>query len=165
MFVAASPSHAVVPSHMPFSDPMWVSDECACVDLSEYVVSSRDPPDSSELAEFEVQMAELVPNNHGDRLRPWTMASKAQNPTEWAVVAAAVLSTVAGLRVGEMAGIKVRGRDGIRGTITFWDEKVNRGAYSRRVVPWALRWLRFLHWWAICKLGRTLHDTIFSEPR
>ena len=47
------------------------------------------------------------------------MASHAQHPTERAVVAAPVLSTVAGLRVGEMAGIKVRGLDGIRGTITF----------------------------------------------
>ena len=29
------------------------------------------------------------------------------DPTEWAVVAAAVLSMVAGLQVGEMVGIKV----------------------------------------------------------
>ena len=42
------------------------------------------------------------------------------------MVVDAVLWTVAGLRVGEMAGIKVRGLDGIRCTITFWDEKVNR---------------------------------------
>ena len=45
------------------------------------------------------------------------MASQNQYPTEWAVVAAAVVSTVAGLRVREMAGSKVRGVDGIRGTI------------------------------------------------
>ena len=39
------------------------------------------------------------------------------------MVAATVLLMVAGLCIGEMAGIKVRGLDGIRGTITFWDEK------------------------------------------
>ena len=33
------------------------------MDLSEYVVSGWDPPDSGELAEFEVQMKELVPSN------------------------------------------------------------------------------------------------------
>ena len=42
-----------------------------------------------------------------------TMASQAQNPTERAVAAVAVLSTVVGLCVGEMAGIKVPGHDGI----------------------------------------------------
>ena len=47
---------------MPLFFPMQVGDECACVDLSEYVVSGQGPPDSSELAEFEIQMAELVPN-------------------------------------------------------------------------------------------------------
>ena len=47
------------------------------------------------------------------------MAAQAKNPTDWAVVAIAVLSTMAGLRVGETAGIKVRGLDGIPGTITF----------------------------------------------
>ena len=81
------------------------------------------------------------------------------------MVAVAVVLTVAGLRVGEMAGIKVRGLDGIRGTINFWDEKVNRRTYSRRVGPSALRWVRFLHWWEIRKLGRTQHDKIFSGPR
>ena len=81
------------------------------------------------------------------------------------MVAVAVMSMVAGLRVGEMAGIKVRGLDGIGATITIWDEKVNRRAYSRRVGPRALRWVRFLHWWAIRKLGHTPHDTIFSGPR
>ena len=45
-----------------------------------------------------------------------TMADQAHNSTEWAVVTA-VLSTVAGLRVGEVEGVKVRGRDGIKGTI------------------------------------------------
>ena len=47
------------------SHPMRVSDECECAgeDLSEYVVSGRDAPDSDELAEFEVQMEEFVPNN------------------------------------------------------------------------------------------------------
>ena len=64
-----------------------------------------------------------------------------------------------------MAGIKVRGQDGIRGTIAFWDEKVNRRTYSRGVGPWALRWVRFLQWWAIRKLGRTQHDKILSGPR
>ena len=44
---------------------MWVSDECECAgeDLSGYVVSGRDAPDSDELAEFEVQMEEFVPSN------------------------------------------------------------------------------------------------------
>ena len=68
-------------------------------------------------------------------------------------------------RVGEMAGIKVRGLDGITGTSTFWDEKVNRKTYPRRVGPWALKWVRFFHRWAIRKLGRTQHDKIFSGPR
>ena len=81
------------------------------------------------------------------------------------MVAAAVLSTVAGLRVGEMAGIKVRGLNGIRGMISLWDEKVKRRAYSRRVGLWASRWVRFLDWWAICKLGCTQHDNISSGPR
>ena len=65
------------------------------------------------------------------------------------VVAAAVLSTVAGLNVGEMAWIKVRELDGIRGMITYWDEKVTRITYFRRLGPWALRWVRCLHWWTI----------------
>ena len=63
----ASPSHAAISSHFPFSDPfsdpMRVSGEWECVDLSEYVVSGWDPPNASELAEFEVQMEELVPNS------------------------------------------------------------------------------------------------------
>ena len=63
MFAAASPSQAAVSSHILFSDPMRVSDEWGFVDLSEYGVSGRDPPNSSELAEFEVQMEELVPNS------------------------------------------------------------------------------------------------------
>ena len=78
-----------------------------------------------------------VDNAWDDRKVPWgsvaalqTMAAKAQNPTDWGVVATTALSTVAGLRVGEMAGIKVRGLDGIRGTVTFWDEKVHRRAYN-----------------------------------
>ena len=29
---------------------------------------------------------------------------------------------------------------------TFWDEKVNRRAYTRRMGPWGLRWVRFLHY-------------------
>ena len=33
------------------------------MDLSEYIVSGRDTPDSGELAEFEVQLQEFVPNN------------------------------------------------------------------------------------------------------
>ena len=58
MFEASSLSPAAPPSssHMPLfpSHPMRVSDECECagVDLSEYVVSGRGAPDSSELAEF-----------------------------------------------------------------------------------------------------------------
>ena len=93
---------------------------------------------------------------------PCLWASQAQNPTEWAVVAeAAVLSTVAGLHVGEMGGIKVRGLDGIGGTITFWDGKVaghtpeesDRGR------------CQFLHWWAIRKMGRSPHDTVINGPR
>ena len=46
----------------------------------------------------------------GDWLRPcrqWLPRPK--YPAEWAVVAATVPSTVADLRVGETAGIKVRG--------------------------------------------------------
>ena len=64
-----------------------------------------------------------------------TMAAQARHPIEWAVLAAAVVSMVAGQRVGEMAGIKVRGLDRMRGTITFWNEKVNRITYSRTLGP------------------------------
>ena len=58
------------------------------------------------------------------------MAAQAQHPDDWVAVAAAVELTVAGLRIGEMAGIKVKGLDGIGGSITFFDEKVNRTTYS-----------------------------------
>ena len=70
-----------------------------------------------------------------------TMASQPQNPPERAVVAAAVPSTVARLCVRDVAGIKVRGLDGMQCKITSWDEEVNCRAYSKGVGPWALRWV------------------------
>ena len=64
-----------------------------------------------------------------------------------------------------MAGVKARGLDGIWGMVTLWDEKVNRRAYTRRKGHWAMRWVIFLLWWAIRKLGRGRNDLLFTGPR
>ena len=101
----------------------------------------------------------------GDRLRPcrqWLPTARTQPNgrccqhrycRQWRV------------RVGEMAGVKVRGLDGIAGTITLSDEKINRRAYTRRTGQWAMRWVGLLHWWAIEKMRRSPNEPAVTGPR
>ena len=55
--------------------------------------------------------------------------------------------------------------NGIQGTVTVGDEKVSRRLYTRRVGLWALCWVRFLHWWAIRKMGLSPNDSIFTGTK
>ena len=74
------------------------------------------------------------------------MAHQADSELDWCVVGLAVLSTLLGLRVGEVASISFHRLGVLGGTAEFYDPKVHRTWITRTVSGVAFKWLQFCAW-------------------
>ena len=93
------------------------------------------------------------------------MTEAANTPMEWCVVAAAVLSTIMGLRISAAATLKLRHINGLARRVTFWDQKINHKWYTGPLSDYGATWAMALHYTAAKKLGRTPDQFIFSGTR
>ena len=93
------------------------------------------------------------------------MAETASTPMVWCVVAAAIFSTIMGLRISEATTLKLRHINGLARRVTFWDQKINHKWYTRPLSDYGATWAMLLHYAAAKKLGHTPDQFIFSGTR